>query len=350
MRHHHEWRMANAEGLVPTGRLRRIAPAGAMLVLIAVIALTMAVHVAVGAKPLPLATVFEALVHRDDTIFDHIIVWDLRLPRAILAVVVGAAISVAGALMQGVTRNPLADPGILGLMAGASFAVVTAVNVFGLSSPAWLPVIAAGGALAAAVIVYGIAIWAPGGATPATLTLSGAAVTAFLGAWISLMHILNEDGFDQLRVWLTGSLAGRDLGLLVFAGPPLFAALAVGLVLGRQVTVLSMGDEVAAALGVRTGRLKLMLLAVVVVLTASAVTLAGPLGFVGLVIPHAVRLFAGSDYKLIVPFSALGGGAYLTAVDTVARTALQPQEISTGLVTAMIGAPLFVFLVWKKTR
>ena len=315
-----------------------------------VIVLTMAVHIAVGAKQLPLVTVFDALLHKNDAVFDHIIIWDLRLPRAILAVVVGAAISVAGALMQGVTRNPLADPGILGLMAGASFAVVATVNLFGISSPVWLPVIAAVGALMAAIVVYGIAVWAPGGATPATLTLSGAAVTAFLGAFISLMHIMNEDGFDQLRVWLTGSLAGRDLGLLVYAGPPLFVALIAGLLLGRQVTVLSMGDEVAAGLGVKTGRLKLMLLAVVVVLTASAVTLAGPLGFIGLIIPHAVRLFAGSDYRLIVPFSALAGAAYLTAVDIVARMALQPQEISTGLVTAMIGAPLFVFLVWKKTR
>ena len=342
--------MADAEGIArPTG-LRRIAPAGAAFILCGVIVLTMAAHIAVGAKQLPLATVFEALLHKNDAVFDHIIIWDLRLPRAILAVVVGAAISVAGALMQGVTRNPLADPGILGLMAGASFAVVAAVNLFGISSPAWLPVIAAVGALMAAIVVYGIAVWAPGGATPATLTLSGAAVTAFLGAFISLMHIMNEDGFDQLRVWLTGSLAGRDLGLLVYAGPPLFVALIAGLLLGRQVTVLSMGDEVAAGLGVKTGRLKLMLLAVVVVLTASAVTLAGPLGFIGLVIPHAVRLFAGSDYRLIVPFSALAGAAYLTAVDVIARMALQPQEISTGLVTAMIGAPLFVFLVWKKTR
>ena len=342
--------MADAVDYTAPRKLRRLAPAGAALILCAVIVLTMAVHIAVGAKPLPLSTVFEALLHHDEQVFDHIIVWDLRLPRAILAVVVGAALSVAGALMQGVTRNPLADPGLLGLMAGASFAVVAAVNLFGITSPALLPIIAAAGALGAAVIVYGIAVFAPGGATPATLTLSGAAVTAFLGAWISLMHILNEDGFDQLRVWLTGSLAGRDLDLLVFAGPPLFAALGVGLVLGRQVTVLSMGDEVAAGLGVRTGRLKLMTLLVVVVLTACAVTLAGPLGFVGLVIPHAVRLFAGSDYRLIVPFSALAGGAYLTAVDIVARVALAPKEISTGLVTAMIGAPLFIFLVWKKTR
>jgi iron complex transport system permease protein len=330
--------------------LERLAPPALALVLLGVIIATIALHIAVGAKPLPLETVFEAFVSRDATEFDHMIVWDLRLPRAILAVIVGASLAVAGALMQGVTRNPLADPGILGLMAGASFAVVMSANLFGNASPAFLPWIAACGALAAAAIVYTIALWAPGGPTPATLTLSGAAVAAFLGAWISLAHILNEDSFDQLRVWLTGSLAGRDLDLLVYTGPPLLLAMAGALALARQVTVLSMGEEVAIGLGVRTGRLKVMLLLVVVMLTACSVALAGPLGFIGLVIPHVVRLFAGSDYRLIVPFSALAGAAYLTAVDIVARIALQPQEISTGLVTAILGAPLFVFLVWQKTR
>lgn len=328
----------------------RFAPQAAAIAMLGLIGVVFALHIAVGAKSLPLETVIEALLARDATVFDHMIVWDLRLPRAVLALVVGASIAVAGALMQGVTRNPLADPGILGLMAGASFAVVMTATLWGPSSPLLLPWIAAGGALVAAAIVYGIALWAPGGPTPATLTLSGSAVTAFLGAWISLAHILNDETFDQLRVWLTGSLAGRDLDLLIYAGPPLLGAMAGALVLARQVTVLAMGDEVAVGLGVKTGRLKLLLLLIVVVLTAGAVALAGPLGFIGLVVPHAVRLFTGSDYRLVVPFSALAGAAYLTAVDIVARTALQPQEISTGLVTALIGSPLFVFLVWRKTR
>lgn len=326
------------------------APATIGLAMTALIVLMFSIHIAVGAKYLPLPVVLEALTARDPTVFDHMIVWDLRLPRAVLAVVVGAAIAVSGALLQGVTRNPLADPGILGLMAGASFAVVMATSFFGMSAPALLPFIAAAGALGAAAVVYGIALLAPGGPTPVTLTLSGAAVTVFLSAWISLAHILNEDGFDQLRVWLTGSLAGRDLSLLAYTGLPLALGIIGALLLSRQVTVLAMGEEVATGLGVRTGRLKALLLAVVVVLTACAVTLAGPLGFIGLVIPHVVRLFAGSDYRLIVPFSALAGAAYLTGVDIVARIALQPQEISTGLVTAMLGSPLFVFLVWQKTR
>lgn len=336
-----------ADGAVLSRRFGTFGAAGVML---GVIGLVFAAHIALGAKALPLGTVFDALVAPDAQTFDHMIIWDLRLPRALIALIVGATLSVAGAMMQGVTRNPLADPGILGLMAGASFAVVMFTNLTGSASPAWIPWVAALGALAAAIVVYAIAVWAPGGATPATLTLAGAAVTAFLGAWISLAHILNEDAFDSLRVWLTGSLAGADLEILAVTAPGLTLAMLMALGLARQVTVLSMGDEVATGLGVRTGWLKLQLLVVVVVLTASAVALAGPLGFVGLVVPHVVRLFVGSDYRLIVPFSALGGSAYLIAVDIVARMALRPQEISTGLVTALIGAPLFIFLVWQKTK
>jgi len=333
------------------GGLRsRIGTAGAAGVMLVIIALIFAAHIAVGAKSLSIGTVIEALVAPDAESFDHMIVRDLRLPRALVALIVGAALSVAGALMQGVTRNPLADPGILGLMAGASFAVVMFTNLFGLASLAWIPWIAALGALVAAVLVYGIALWAPGGATPATLTLAGAAITAFLGAWISLVHLLNEEAFDALRVWLTGSLSGAGLDTLAVTAPGLAVAILVSMGLARQVTVLSMGEEVATGLGVSTGVLKLQLLFAVVVLTASCVALAGPLGFVGLVVPHVVRLFVGSDYRLIVPFSALGGGAYLIAVDIVARMALRPQEISTGLVTALLGAPLFIFIVWQKTK
>lgn len=309
-----------------------------------------ALHIAVGAKPLPLATVFEALVARDASVFDHMIIWDLRLPRALIAITVGAALSVAGALMQGVTRNPLADPGLLGLLAGASFAVVMSSYFFGPAAMAWLPWIAALGALVAALVVYAIALWAPGGATPLALTLSGAAISAFLGALISVAHLLNEDTFDTLRVWLSGSLAGRDLAMLAYTAPWIAIALAIGIALARQVTALAMGDDVAKGLGVQTGPLKAQLLIVVVVLTACSVALAGPMGFVGLVIPHVARLFVGSDYRWIVPYSALIGAAYLLGVDIIARIAIPPREISTGIITAMVGAPVFIQLVRMRSK
>lgn len=340
--------MSAAAGHPGTGF--RAAAASGVPVMLGITALLFALHIAVGAKPLPLSTVLEAIVSRDETVFDHMIIWDLRLPRALIALAVGAALSVAGALMQGVTRNPLADPGLLGLMAGASFAVVIVSFFFGVTSLAWLPWIAALGALAAALVVYLIALWAPGGATPLTLTLSGAAISAFLGAVISIAHLLNEESFDNLRVWLSGSLAGRDLTMLYITGPWIALALLVAFGLARQVTALAMGDDVARGLGVRTGWLKVQLLVTVVVLTACSVALAGPMGFVGLVIPHVVRLFIGSDYRWIVPYSAILGAAYLLGVDIIARIAIPPREISTGIITAMVGAPVFVHLVRMRAR
>lgn len=322
----------------------------AAVMLSGAIALLFALHISVGAKPLPLEVVAEALLARDPADFNHSIIWDLRLPRALIAVTVGAALSVAGALMQGVTRNPLADPGLLGLMAGASFAVVMSALLFGPAMAAWAPWIAALGALASAVVVYAIALSTPGGPTPLTLTLTGAVISAFLAALISIAHLLNQDTFDSLRVWLSGSLAGRSLETLGVTGPPIALALLAGIALAPRVTALAMGDEVAKGLGIRTGLLKLQLLVVVVVLTASAVALAGPLGFVGLVIPHVARMLVGSDYRWIVPFSALIGAAFLLGTDTLARIAIPPREISTGIITALVGAPVFVQLVRMRAR
>ncbi|MEL6577644.1 MAG: iron ABC transporter permease [Pseudomonadota bacterium] len=302
-------------------------------------------HVAVGAKTIPLGTVLTALIAPDPTLFDHVVIRDLRLPRAVFAVVVGASLSVAGALMQGVTRNPLADPGLLGLLAGASFAVVMAIGVFDLAAPEWLPLIAAAGALGAAGLVWSIAAAAPGGMTPLTLVLSGAAVTAFLAALIAVANLLDEDSFESLRVWLTGTLAGRSTEVMAWTLPWLAAGLLVALACARQVTVLAMGEEAATGLGVEVGRLKAMVLFAVVALTASAVAIAGPMGFVGLVVPHAVRLIVGHDYRLIVPFSALFGATFLLVADIAARMVLAPVEVSTGIVTALLGAPFFVWLI-----
>jgi len=334
----------------PMAEVHRVRAWSGVPVLAAALVFAFLLHIAVGAKPLAIGTVFDALAHFDETVFDHVIVRNLRLPRALIAVVIGACLAVSGALMQGVTRNPLADPGLLGLTAGASFAVVMTTALLGLTDMAVIPWIAMAGALGAALVVYLIARWVPGGATPLSLTLAGAAISAFLAAMISIAHLLNEDTFQNLRVWLSGSLAGRDINVLWFTGPWLGLAMLAGLLLAPRVTVLAMGDEVAQGLGVRTGPLKLQLLAVVVVLTACSVALAGPLGFIGLVIPHVVRLYVGSDYRWIVPYSALAGAVYLLAIDIVARIAIPPQEISTGIITAMVGAPLFVHLVRRRAR
>lgn len=327
---------------------RTIFAASALWLWFGGVALAFMWHISVGAKPIPLGTVWQALVSPQEGVFDHVVVRDLRLPRAIFALSVGAALSVAGALMQGVTRNPLAEPGLLGLMAGATFAVIIGVGWFGLAGTAYVPLFAAIGALIGAVLVWTIASAAPGGATPLTLILSGAAVGGFLYAIESAAILLNEDAFRNFRVWLSGSLAGRDMGTYLWALPWFISGLAIAMLIARQVTALAMGEETAAGLGVDTVRIKAVALAAVVILTAAAVSVAGPLGFVGLVIPHVVRLFIGSDHRLIVPFSAIVGAGYVVVVDIAARVVLAPIEISTGIVTTMLGAPVFIWLVRAK--
>lgn len=322
----------------------KIATAGAPLILLA-LGLAFLWHIGVGAKHVSMGTVFRALTQYDSTVFDHVIVRDLRLPRAVFAVSVGASLSVAGALMQGITRNPLAEPGILGLSVGASFAVVFFVGFFNIAGPGWIPLIAAGGALVTAVFVWGIAGSAPGGATPLTLILSGAAITAFLGAFITLANLIDQDTFDNLRVWLSGSLSGRSMDVMAWSLPWIIVGLVLAFGVARQVTALSMGDETATGLGVDVARLKALALFAVIALTAASVAIAGPMGFVGLVIPHIVRLFVGADYRLIVPYSAGVGAIYLLVVDIAARLVLAPTEISTGIVTAILGAPFFIWLV-----
>ncbi|NAZ38281.1 iron ABC transporter permease [Rubellimicrobium sp. CFH 75288] len=327
----------------PGGR-RAAALAGAPL-LLGLLVLVFLWHIAVGAKPIPLGTVLAALTAPEPGNFDHVVIRDLRLPRAVYAVAVGASLSVAGALIQGVTRNPLAEPGLLGLMAGASVAVVLWVALQGPGGSAALPLVAALGALGGAALVWGLAGAAPGGVQPLSLILAGAAVTAFLGAIVTLAHLLDEQSFQSLRVWLNGTLSGRSWEVFLWGLPWFAGGLALAFVLARQVTALAMGEEVAAGLGVDVARLKALALAAVVALTAASVALAGPLGFVGLVIPHAARLFVGADYRLIVPVSAVIGAIYLLGVDILARVALAPLEIATGLVTALAGGPVFVWLV-----
>ncbi|WP_334062764.1 FecCD family ABC transporter permease [Limimaricola cinnabarinus] len=325
----------------PTPRRSVLVP----LLALAALAFVLAWHISVGARPIPLAVVAEALLSYDASVFEHVVIVDLRLPRALLAAMVGAALAVSGALMQGVTRNPLADPGILGLLIGASFAVVLVVGVFDLAAPALIPLVAALGAVLAAAAVWGIASAAPGGAMPLTLVLSGAAITAFLAALVTIANLLDEQSFEQLRVWMTGSLAGAQGGVIRWALPWFGVGLVVAFAIARQVTALAMGEETALGLGMNVGRLKALALFAVVALTAAAVAMAGPMGFVGLVVPHAVRLLAGQDYRRIVPWSAIAGAGYLLVVDVAARMVLAPVEISTGLVTALLGAPIFVWLV-----
>jgi len=322
---------------------------GASVLAVALLLMLALAHLGLGAREVPVSAMIEALLAYDPEQFEQFVVRELRLPRLLIALTVGAALAVAGALMQGVTLNPLAAPDILGINLGAAAAVVLA-NFFGFGALDALPWFAFGGALATSIVVYGIGSIGRGGATPLKLTLAGVAVSAFLGALMSAAHLLNQEGFERLRVWLAGTLAGRDMDVFATALPYLFIGFVMALLVARQVTALGLGADVARGLGVQTARLRFFALTSVVLLCGAAVTVTGPIGFIGLVVPHMVRTFVGLDYRWVVPLSAVTGAGVLVAADIVARTLLAPQELATGIVTALVGAPVFVALVRWQVR
>lgn len=306
--------------------------------------------VALGAADIRAATVWEALFRFNGST-EHVIIRTLRVPRALAATLVGAALAVAGALMQGVTRNPLADPGILGIEAGAALGVVCAVFFFRVTSLTSYALWAFAGAALTAVTVYALGSAGRGGVTPMKLTLAGAAITAALSSLMTGVLLLNQRTLDEVRFWLAGSVAGRDLDLLMQAMPYLACGLLLALMLGRQVTTLSCGEDIARGLGQHMGLVKAQVALAIVLLAGSSVAIAGPIGFVGLVIPHVVRFIVGGDYRWILPYAALTGAIFLIGADLVARFVVRPAELPVGVMTALIGGPFFVTLIrWRLAR
>lgn len=307
--------------------------------------------IAFGAADIAPVDVWAALVAFDPTSTEHLIISTLRLPRAAVAALVGAALAVAGALMQGLTRNPLADPGILGIETGAALGVVAAVFFLNIGSLYLYALFAFAGAALTAVAVYTLGSLGRGGPTPLKITIAGAAFTALLSSLTTGMLIFNQRTLEEVRFWLAGSVAGRDLNLLIQAAPYLLVGLLLALALGRQITTISLGDDVAKGLGQRTGWVKALTAVATVLLAGGAVAVAGPIGFVGLVIPHAVRFLVGQDYRWILPYAALVGAIFLVLADVAARLLLRPTELPVGVMTALIGGPFFVYLVrWRVKR
>jgi iron complex transport system permease protein len=321
--------------------------AGLGLGIIALLLVTM-LSLRIGSLDVSTADAWAALVAFDPNSYEQTVVRSLRLPRTVVALAVGASLAVAGAVMQGVTRNPLADPFIFGVSSGASFALVTAIYIFGVTAPAAVIWFAFAGALSASALVF--LIGAPGrdGPTPVKLALAGVVVSAALGAWTSALLLLDEETFDVVRFWLAGSVINRDMGTFVAMLPFLLGGALACILLGHQLNVLSMGDETARALGMRTGRIRLICSLLVVVITGAAVAVAGPIGFVGLAIPHMVRAIVGPDYRWVLPSSFLFGAVFLTAADIVGRIVTRPAELEVGIVTALVGAPFMVALARRR--
>jgi len=332
----------SAHRATPRGPVVRLVAVSAT---IGVLAAAMLIGLAVGSRVLPLDGVWAA-IWRDDGSETAIIVRELRWPRTLIAVVVGAALGVAGAQLQSLTRNPLAEPGLLGVSAGAALAVVATSTVAGLSGTAGQAAAAVIGAGLATVLVFVLAGGPRRGPMP--LLLAGVALTALLGALTTVLVLLDAETLDEYRFWAVGSVAGRDLDLLVAVAPLLVVGLGLGVGSTRTLDLLSLGDELATGLGSRVAVGRLVVLVSSTALTAGAVAVAGPLVFVGLVAPHAARALVGVAHAWVLPMSGLLGGSLLVLSDVVGRVLARPGEVQVGIITAVVGAPVLIALVQRR--
>ncbi|MCK0092585.1 iron ABC transporter permease [Rhodococcus sp. HNM0563] len=317
-----------------------------LLVLLGVLALLVVASVTIGSRDVEWADIVAALGGSTDNIGQGAIA--KRIPRTVLALLVGAALGLAGAVMQGVTRNPLADPGILGVNMGASLAVVVGMAWFGLWTQTAMLWVAIFGAGVTAVFVYMIGSLGRGGATPLKLALAGAATAAALSSFITAIILPRNDIAGNVRSWQIGGVGGATFDVIGQAMPFLIAGFVICLLSARSLNSLALGDEMAAGLGERVALARGLASLGAVLLCGAATAIAGPIAFVGLVVPHLCRLLIGVDNRWLLPFSALVGAALLTAADVVGRIVARPSEIDVGIITALIGAPFFVYIVRRQ--
>lgn len=322
---------------------RRLTVACALVVLLL---LAMALSVAFGARHVGLAEIIAAVSGRVETLGDAAVA--SRIPRTLLALLAGAALAISGGVMQGLTRNPLADPGLLGVNAGAALAVVMGIAWFGIDDLAHYIWFALGGAALAAVGVYAIASVARGGATPLRLALAGAAMTAALSSLTTAIILPRGDIGGLVQSWLVGGVGGATYAQILPILPFLLAGLIISLLAARKLNLLALGDDTAAGLGEKVALARALSAIGAVLLCAPVTAACGPIGFVGLVVPHACRLLAGGDYRWLLPFSALGGAILLTLSDVLGRLIARPDELDVGIVTAFIGAPVFIWIVRRR--
>lgn len=317
----------------------------AIILLSVAIAVTLALSISQGAVPFSLSDIGQALLHQGDPI-KQTILWDLRMPRIAAAMLVGAGLGMSGALLQGMLRNSLADPFILGISAGAGLVAIAMIvlQVF----VAWIPLAAWFGA----IITAGIVIFlgrTSGGIRVERLILGGVAVSSLFGSLQSVLLLTAEDGQIQLALnWLVGSLNGRGWTQVQMAAPYMFVGLIAGCLLARSVNVLSLGDDLAVGLGFSLMRSRILIGAVATLLAAGAVSVAGLVGFVGLVVPHGVRMLVGTDNRICLPFSAVAGAWLLTFADLLSR--LGAVELPVGAITALLGSPMFIWLLYSGVK
>ncbi|MFD5116550.1 FecCD family ABC transporter permease [Streptomyces sp. NPDC058391] len=336
----------SAEPIPPAAsRKRRTLRAAGLLLSLGILLLVCTASIAIGAKPLPLGDVWHGLFHDSGT-GDDVIVADVRLPRTVLGLLVGIALGLAGAVMQALTRNPLAEPGLLGVNAGAAAAVVSAISFLGvtsITSYVWFAFLGAG-VVSAVVYVLG----GSRGATPVRLALAGTAATAALFGYVNAVQLLDSAALDRLRFWTVGSLASADMATVGKVWPFIAVGVLLALLIARPLNAMEMGDDTARALGARLTRTRVLAMLSVTLLCGAATAACGPIVFIGLMVPHLVRGFTGPDMRWILPYAAVLSPVLLLGADVVGRVVARPSELQVGIVTALIGGPVFIQLVRRK--
>ncbi|WP_217178764.1 iron ABC transporter permease [Streptomyces sp. AC495_CC817] len=303
--------------------------------------------VSFGVREVTIDDIVAALSGQDDTIAQAAIV--KRIPRTVLAILVGAALALSGATMQAVTRNPVADPGILGVSNGAALAIVVGMAFLGLTDPYSQMTLAILGAAVAAGFVYTVGSLGRGGATPLKLALAGAATSAAFASLVSAIMLPRVDLLQSFQSWQIGGVGGAEWPRIAIAAPVLALGALICIASSRGMNSLALGDDMAAGLGENVFRTRLVSAVGAVVLAGAATAIAGPIGFVGLVVPHVCRMLVGTDHRWLLPFSALAGAALLTASDVIGRViAPSSEEIQVGIITAVIGAPFFIWIVRRQ--
>lgn len=318
-----------------------------LLVAVGILVAACLASIAIGSKNIPIGTVLDALFAYDDS-DDHAIIQALRVPRTVLGVLIGMALGLAGALIQAFSRNPLADPGILGVNAGAAFFVVLAVGVFGITSLSGYIWFAFLGAIVTTLIVYAIGTAGPRGATPVRLTLAGVAIGAVLSGVTSGIALLDPNTFDRMRQWRAGSLVTPGYDTFLTVSPFIAVGIVLALAVARPLNAVALGDDLAAALGANIVRTRIIAVIATTLLAGGATAAVGPIGFLGLMVPHVARWIVGPDQRWIFAYTIMLAPVLLLVSDIVGRVVMRPGELQVGIVTAFVGAPVLILLARRR--